>query len=164
MTAARVVSAGELVRVVSDLPDPELPFVTIGDLGIVRTVRVSQEGTVHIDITPTYTGCPAIEAITEAIVEAVIVAGHPEVEVRTVLSPAWSTDWISEAGRRKLHAAGIAPPGPVTGSAVTLALPPRCPRCDSGLTRSLGFFGSTACKARYLCTTCQEPFEHMKPI
>lgn len=164
MTASRVVHAGELVRVVADLPDPELPFVTIGDLGIVRAVRVSPQGGVHIDITPTYTGCPAIEAITEAIEDAVAAAGHLEVEVRTVLSPAWSTDWISEAGRRKLRAAGVAPPGPVTGSAVTLALPPRCPRCDSALTRSLGFFGSTACKARYVCTTCQEPFEHMKPI
>lgn len=159
-----VPTAEEITLAVHGVLDPELPVVTIGELGIVRAVRVPVNAAVEVDLTPTYSGCPAVEVIRDAVVEAVRAAGRPDVEVRSVLSPAWTTDWISPEGREKLRAAGIAPPGPAGSGPVTVSLPPRCPRCDSGLTRELGFFGSTACKARYQCTSCREPFEYVKPI
>ena len=160
LTAERVTQA------VHDVLDPELPVVTIGELGIVRAVRVPDNAaaTVEVEITPTYTGCPATEAIAAAVTEAVRAAGRPDVRVRSVLSPAWTTDWITPEGHRKLGEAGIAPPCPAGTGPVGLALPPRCPRCDSALTRELGFFGSTACRARYVCGSCREPFEYIKPI
>jgi ring-1,2-phenylacetyl-CoA epoxidase subunit PaaD len=105
-----------------------------------------------------------VETIAEAVTAAVRATGRSRVRVRSVLSPAWTTDWITAEGRRKLRSAGIAPPGPVEPGLVGLALPPQCPRCDSALTRELGFFGSTACKARYVCASCHEPFEYVKPI
>ncbi|TCK26304.1 ring-1,2-phenylacetyl-CoA epoxidase subunit PaaD [Pseudonocardia endophytica] len=151
-------------RAVHEVPDPELPFLTIGDLGIVRDVRLPEtsDGTVEIDITPTYTGCPATEAIADAVADAVRAVGHAHVRVRSVLAPAWSTDWISDTGRDKLREAGISPPGPA--GTVGLGLPPACPRCGSALTRELSFFGSTACQARYVCGACLEPFDHVKPL
>jgi len=157
-------TAEEVTLAVHSVLDPELPVITIGELGIVRAVRVPADAAVEVDLTPTYSGCPAVEVITDAVIAAVRATGRPDVEVRSVLSPAWTTDWISPEGRRKLHAAGIAPPGAVSSGPVGVMLPPRCPRCDSSLTRELGFFGSTACKARYQCSACHEPFEYVKPI
>ncbi len=145
--------------VVASVPDPELPFVTIEELGILRDVNVDDGGRVTVTITPTYAGCPAMDAIRSAIVHALNDSGYESVEVRTVLSPAWSTDRITESGREKLRANGIAPPGPVL-----LKIRPRCPRCGSVDTQELSRFGSTACKALWRCCTCAEPFDAVKPL
>ena len=142
--------------------DPELPMITIEDLGILRDVRVDHDlergDVVHVTITPTYAGCPAMEAI-RADIEAAL-DGRP-VEVHTVLSPAWSTDDLTDAGRRKLARAGIAPPG-ARGSATEVTLSVRCPQCGSPDTRELSRFGSTACKALWVCRACREPFDSFK--
>jgi ring-1,2-phenylacetyl-CoA epoxidase subunit PaaD len=157
--------------VAETVTDPELPALTLADLGVLRDVRV-HEGTVVVDITPTYSGCPAMGVMRADLLHALHAAGFDDVEVRTVLSPAWSTDWISEEGRRKLAVAGIAPPGkaPVrTAGPVPLQLgPPRrtaaCPLCGSPDTEELSEFGATACKALRRCRSCREPFEHVKEI
>ena len=137
--------------------DPELRVVTIEELGVLRQVDVGPGGRVTVTITPTYSGCPAMDVIRSDIADAVRAAGHPDVEVVTVLSPPWSTDMISSSGREKLAAAGIAPPG-----AVLLAITVRCPRCGSPDTEELSRFGSTACKALWRCRACAEPFDHIK--
>ena len=149
-------------KVVAAVPDPELPVLTIAELGILRGVEITDDGGVTITVTPTYSGCPALETIRRDVVDAARAAGAERVEVRTVLNPPWSTDWISEPARRKLRAAGIAPPGPAAGTAVALRLSVRCPRCGSVDTEQLSRFGPTACKALWRCHTCQEPFEHTK--
>jgi ring-1,2-phenylacetyl-CoA epoxidase subunit PaaD len=146
--------------VVSSIVDPELRVVTIEELGILRTVDV--EGPrVTVTITPTYSGCPAMDAIRADITRALASAGYDDVEVRTVLSPAWTTDWINGAGRAKLAAAGIAPPG---SAGVALRLSVACPHCGSGATEELSHFGATACKALWRCRECGEPFEHLKAL
>jgi ring-1,2-phenylacetyl-CoA epoxidase subunit PaaD len=148
----------------SAVADPELPVVTIGDLGIVREVDVDTHGCVHVVLTPTYSGCPATEVIRRDVVGALHDAGFDHVEVRTALAPAWTTDWITEAGRRKLADHGIAPPGAAsTQGNVDVALSLRCPRCGSLDTRLVSRFGSTACQAMYRCTSCLEPFDAIKP-
>jgi ring-1,2-phenylacetyl-CoA epoxidase subunit PaaD len=157
--------------VAETVTDPELPMVTLADLGVLRDVRI-EDGVVVVEITPTYTGCPAMGVMRADLVLALHEAGFPDVDVRTVLSPAWSTDWISEDGRRKLAEGGIAPPGkaPVRAAGpVPLQLgPPRrtasCPLCGSADTEELSEFGATACKALRRCRSCREPFEHVKEI
>jgi ring-1,2-phenylacetyl-CoA epoxidase subunit PaaD len=145
------------------VPDPELPVLTLGDLGIIRALRVANDGTIEVDLTPTYTGCPATAVIADDVHEALRRAGADQVRVRTVLAPAWTTDWMSETGRRKLREFGIAPPGPAVGP-VKLALSTRCPRCGSPDTREVSHFGSTPCKALWTCRSCAEPFDSFKPI
>ncbi|PZF98722.1 1,2-phenylacetyl-CoA epoxidase subunit PaaD [Micromonospora endophytica] len=146
--------------------DPEIRVVTIADLGILRDVEEDPAtGRVVVTITPTYTGCPAMDVIRADIRHRLAAAGHRDVEVRTVHSPAWSTDWISDAGRAKLAAAGIAPPAPVRRDGVVpLTLAVRCPRCGSPETAQLSRFGSTACKALWRCRACSEPFDHLKAL
>jgi ring-1,2-phenylacetyl-CoA epoxidase subunit PaaD len=147
------------------VPDPEVPVLTIEDLGILRDVTVSDAGTVEVVITPTYSGCPAMDAIRDDVLSALRNNGFPDVQVRLVLSPAWTTDWMSEAGRRKLVDYGIAPPtGRRPAGPVPLTLAVRCPRCGSTDTRELSRFGSTACKALWRCRSCAEPFDHFKAI
>jgi ring-1,2-phenylacetyl-CoA epoxidase subunit PaaD len=171
-----VVTAGATARAVAEtVTDPELPMLTLADLGVLREVTEAG-GTVTVSITPTYTGCPAIDAMRDDLVRALRRAGFPDVEVRTVLHPAWSTDWISAAGRRKLAEAGIAPPRgtargtppPVTGPIPLTLGPPldavRCPHCGSLQTRLVSFFSATACRSLRRCEACQEPFEHVKEI
>lgn len=149
---------------VSAVPDPELPVVSIADLGILRDVRVEGDRVV-VTITPTYSGCPAMETIRTDVETACHDAGYDEVEVRTVLSPAWSTDWITEEGRAALESYGVAPPGPARAAGTTmLALSVRCPQCGSLDTRELSHFGSTACKALWSCRECMEPFDHFKSL
>ncbi|WP_231974393.1 1,2-phenylacetyl-CoA epoxidase subunit PaaD [Pseudonocardia sp. HH130630-07] len=148
-----------------------MPMLTLDDLGVVRSVTESGAG-VTVTITPTYSGCPAVEEMRTDISRGLTEAGYGPVEVRTVFAPAWSTDWISESGRRKLAEAGIAPPGsaprpapgpvPLTLDAPRTAV--RCPQCGSPATEELSRFGPTACTALRRCTTCREPFEHMKEI
>jgi ring-1,2-phenylacetyl-CoA epoxidase subunit PaaD len=157
--------------VAATVTDPELPALTLADLGVLRDVRV-ERGTVVVEITPTYTGCPAMGVMRADLVHALHAAGFADVDVRTVLSPAWTTDWISDEGRRKLAEAGIAPPGraPVRDAGpVPLSLGPTrrtaaCPLCGSADTVELSEFGATACKALRRCRACGEPFEHVKEI
>jgi ring-1,2-phenylacetyl-CoA epoxidase subunit PaaD len=159
-----VVDAARLDELVRDIEDPELPHVSIGDLGIVRSVEVVGERVTAV-LTPTYTGCPATEQIRDDVAEAIRDAGF-EPDVRITMSPAWSTDWITQRGRERLLAAGIAPPGPVgdPGDAVPVDLPVACPRCGSRRTRLISQFGGTACKASYVCRACAEPFEYFKAL
>lgn len=159
--------------VAASVVDPEIPVITIEDLGILRDV-VLEGDRVVVTITPTYSGCPAMRQIRDDVVTTLNEAGYPDVEVRTVLSPAWTTDWMSDAGRRKLEAYGIAPPGR-TGSVATVRMVGRladitaaevpvtlCPRCRSAETRTVSEFGSTACKALMVCGSCGEPFDRFK--
>ncbi len=144
---------------VEAVKDPEIRVVTIADLGILRGVE-EEDGRVTVTITPTYTGCPAMDVIRRDIVAAAERAGAVEVEVRTELSPPWSTDWISETGRAKLAAAGTVPPHPSGRTMLRLSM--RCPRCGSPDTEELSRFGSTACKSLWRCRACREPFDSVK--
>lgn len=146
--------------------DPEIRVITIDELGILRSVEEDPaSGRVTVTITPTYTGCPAMDVIRADIRRALAAAGHADAEVRTVYSPPWSTDWISEGGRAKLAAAGIAPPEPVRApGVVSLTLAARCPQCGSPETEQVSRFGSTACKALWRCRSCSEPFDHLKAL
>jgi ring-1,2-phenylacetyl-CoA epoxidase subunit PaaD len=153
--------------------DPEVPVLTIADLGVLRGVELDDDGDVTVTVTPTYSGCPAMEVIEHDVAEAVRAAGFDRVTVRRVLSPAWTTDWMSDEGRRKLEDYGIAPPGATqpphheshhSGGPVALTLSVRCPQCGSPDTRETSRFGSTACKSLWQCRACREPFDHFKAI
>jgi ring-1,2-phenylacetyl-CoA epoxidase subunit PaaD len=144
--------------------DPEVPVLTIADLGVLRDVTVEDDGRVTVTVTPTYSGCPAMDVIRRDVEDAVRAAGFPDVEVRTVLSPAWTTDWMTDQGREALRAYGIAPPGPRPDRPVFVGLSVRCPQCGSAHTREVSRFGSTACKALWVCNDCHEPFDHFKAI
>lgn len=148
------------------VPDPEIPVISVTELGIVRDVR-AEDGGFEVVVTPTYSGCPATETIERAIRDALTAAGARTVRVRQRLSPAWTTDWIDADARERLRAWGIAPPGERPAAATQpLAFVPRvaCPRCGSSDTERLSQFGSTACKALYRCRACREPFEYFKPL
>lgn len=151
-------SAARARELVAEVRDPEIPVLTIDDLGILREVDVEDGEKIVVTITPTYSGCPAMDLIREQIDSCLREHGYDGAEVRTVLAPAWSSDWISEEGRRKLAAYGIAPPGPVEDAAAGV----RCPRCGSDNVRELSRFGATACQAQYACQACLEPFDHFK--
>ncbi|MEW1992709.1 1,2-phenylacetyl-CoA epoxidase subunit PaaD [Microbacterium sp. NPDC078849] len=151
-------------RIAAAVPDPEVPVLTIEDLGVLRAVELRGERVV-VDITPTYSGCPAMDTIRDDVVLALTAAGFGDVEVRLVLSPAWTTDWMSDAGKLKLREYGIAPPSgraAMPAGPIRLALSVRCPRCGSLDTREVSRFGSTSCKALYECRACLEPFDHFK--
>jgi ring-1,2-phenylacetyl-CoA epoxidase subunit PaaD len=152
--------------VAAQVLDPELPVVTIEDLGILRDVTEDDQRRVHVQITPTYSGCPAMETIRTDLIEALTETGYRRVCVEFVLSPAWTTDWLTEEGRAKLTAYGVAPPAPVTrgDGPVALTLSVRCPQCGSPDTRESSHFGSTACKSLWVCRSCREPFDHFKPL
>jgi ring-1,2-phenylacetyl-CoA epoxidase subunit PaaD len=142
--------------------DPELPPLTVDDLGILRDVRLDG-GTVEVAITPTYSGCPAMREIAAAIENSVLETGVEKVRVRYVLTPAWTTDWLTDTARTKLLALGIAPPEPGQGTEALFARPAvPCPRCGSMNTERISAFGSTACKALHRCLNCREPFEAFK--
>lgn len=148
----------------ASVPDPEVPCVTVADLGILREVRL-QDGVAVAKVTPTYSGCPATLAIEMSIEAALRDAGF-EARIERVLSPAWTTDWITDAGREKLRDYGIAPPQESSGSKMALfgEVTVPCPRCGSTDTEKLSEFGSTACKAQYRCCACAEPFDYFKCI
>ncbi len=151
----------------AQVPDPEVPVLSVVDLGIVRALDVADGDRVSVTLTPTYSGCPATEVIQEAVVQALRQAGAREVSVTTTLDPPWTTDWISPEAAEKLRAYGIAPPHLRAGEARTLHFHPKniaCPRCGSVHTQRLSAFGATACKALHRCLDCLEPFEHFKPI
>lgn len=146
---------------VAAVVDPEVPVLSIDDLGVLREVTVSDDG-VEVVITPTYSGCPAMDAIREDVVRALAAEGFGDVRVRLVLSPAWTTDWISAAGRTALQEYGIAPPS--AAGPVRLSMSVKCPHCDSLDTREVAHFGSTSCKALFVCRSCGEPFDHFKAL
>lgn len=152
-------------------PDPELPMVTVGDLGILRSIALDADdrSAVVAVVTPTYSGCPAMGDIGNDVRRRLLDAGFARVEVRTELAPAWTTDWITPDGRRKLAAAGVAPPNPAPAATATSPLqlsPTRlsvaCPRCCSVTTERTADFAATACRALYRCLACLEPFEYVK--
>lgn len=157
-------------RALASVVDPEIPFVSIVELGIVRGVERDRDGWT-ITLTPTYSGCPATRVIEEDVRAAVLAVTGAQARIVTALAPAWSTEWIAPEARRKLRDAGIAPPHPVEAAAANAprtiafhrAVPVRCPRCGSTRTRELARFGSTACKAQYRCADCLEPFDYFKP-
>lgn len=151
-------------EVAAAVADPELPFLTIADLGILREVTVGEDGHIEVTVTPTYSGCPATEAIAADITAILGAAGYSQVSVRTVLAPAWTTDWITERGRQKLAEAGIAPPAPCHAPGEGTVELIRCPRCGSAETRLVSRFGSTACKSLRACRRCLEPFDHFRPL
>jgi ring-1,2-phenylacetyl-CoA epoxidase subunit PaaD len=152
----------EIRRLAASIPDPEMPALTIEDLGILRDVRVDDAGGVVVDITPTYSGCPALEVIREDVERSIRALGYGDVTVRVVLSPAWTTDWMTDEGRRKLHEYGIAPPRARGDGLQLLQLAVLCPVCDSAHTREVSHFGSTQCQAVRTCAECGETFPHFK--
>lgn len=159
-------------EVAGAVPDPEIPTLSLADLGILRDVALADNNgdtasSVIVTLTPTYTGCPATAVIAADVTAALRAAGADHVEIRTVLSPAWTTDWITSDGRRKLTEYGISPPGlcrPPGPRAVGLELTARCPRCGSTKTREVSRFGSTPCKSHWTCRSCLEPFDSFKAI
>ncbi|MFE2264406.1 1,2-phenylacetyl-CoA epoxidase subunit PaaD [Streptomyces griseosporeus] len=159
-------------RIAEQVPDPELPMLTLADLGVLRGVEVTDDGTVVARLTPTYSGCPAMAEMRAGVAARLREAGYGRVEIRTELDPPWSSDWITPAGRRKLAEHGIAPPGAAPRSAggpVPLVLSPTrhtvpCPRCGSADTEETSRFAATSCKALWRCRACREPFEYVKEI
>jgi ring-1,2-phenylacetyl-CoA epoxidase subunit PaaD len=171
-------------RLAEEVTDPELPMLTLADLGVLRDVEVAPDGTVVASLTPTYSGCPAMAEMRAAVAARLRSAGFEHVEIRTVLNPPWTTDWITPAGRRKLAEHGIAPPtttrsrstgtgtsgdiaagtGPILLqlSATRRSVP--CPRCGSADTEETSRFAATACRSLWRCRSCLEPFEHVKEI
>lgn len=137
-------------------------MLTIEDLGVLRDVCIDGDGHVEATITPTYSGCPAMDAIRQDVTQALHDEGFVDVSVRLVLAPAWTTDWMSQAGKEKLRAYGIAPPDRRSSGPVSVRLSVRCPQCGSGATSELSHFGSTACKSLWVCADCKEPFDHFK--
>lgn len=159
----------EVWRLASGVTDPELPMLTLADLGVLRDVTVNEVGAVTITITPTYSGCPAMAAMRDDLCHVLADHGLHDVEIRVSLHPAWSSAWISDHGRRTLRQHGISAPGAVPSGPVALDLRPprrsvRCPRCDSVETDLVSEFGATACRAVYRCSGCLETFDHVKEI
>jgi ring-1,2-phenylacetyl-CoA epoxidase subunit PaaD len=156
-------------EVAASVTDPELPMLTLEDLGVLREVSLDDTGRVVVSLTPTYSGCPAVATMRDDVVYRLREEGFEDVAVKVSLSPAWTTDWITPRGRQALAEHGISPPGLAPTGPVGLSLLPtrralRCPRCGSEDTELVSEFGSTACKAQYRCRTCLEPFDHIKEI
>ncbi len=162
-----MLTAEQAWDVLARVADPEIPVISVTELGIVREVRVDGDA-VAVVVTPTYSGCPATEVIEQSIVGALREAGAAAVRVHTQLTPPWTTDWITPAAQEKLRRYGIAPPGMIAGQGdpqpVSFAARVDCPLCGSGNTERLSTFGATACKALYRCRDCREPFEYFKPL
>ncbi|MDT9696884.1 1,2-phenylacetyl-CoA epoxidase subunit PaaD [Streptomyces sp. P17] len=159
-------------HIAEQVPDPELPMLTLADLGVLREVTLTEDGTVVAALTPTYSGCPAMAEMRADVATRLRDAGYTRVEIRTVLYPPWTSEWITPEGRRKLAEHGIAPPGPVSRPAagpVPLTLSPTrrtvpCPQCGSADTEETSRFAATSCKALWRCRACREPFEYVKEI
>ena len=157
-----------LLAVLDEVMDPEVPVLSVRELGIVRDVEVGDDGAVTVTVTPTYSGCPAIRVIEQDIVAALDRAGYPGARIRTTYAPAWTTDWIAPQAKAKLKAYGIAPPGRAESGDLVQLLRRReavqCPYCDSYDTELRSEFGSTACKSVSWCRSCRQPFEEFKAI
>lgn len=156
-------------NIAAQVPDPEMPMLTLADLGVLRGVEIGADGTVVASLTPTYSGCPAMAEMRAEVAARLRDAGFARVEIRTVLTPPWSTDWITPTGRSKLAEHGIAPPGAAPRGPLTLTLSPTrrtvpCPRCGADDTEETSHFAATSCKALWRCRACREPFEYVKEI
>jgi ring-1,2-phenylacetyl-CoA epoxidase subunit PaaD len=164
------VSANSRAReIAATVTDPELPMLTLEDLGVLRDVQTDATGRVVVALTPTYSGCPALATMRDDLVHRLQANGFPAVSVKVQLSPAWTTDWITDRGRQALRRHGISVPGPAPRAPLSVTLAPTrrrlsCPQCGSSDTTSISEFGSSACKALYRCQACLEPFEHVKEI
>lgn len=158
-----MVTKEEVYQILKEVFDPEIPVLTLVDLGVIRDVILSDE-VCHVKISPTYSGCPAMKVMEEDIIEKLNEKGIANVTVELVLSPAWTTDWITEEGKEKLRAYGIAPPEDEVDKSILFAKPTivPCPKCGSTHTKMISQFGSTACKAHYQCQDCLEPYDYFK--
>lgn len=156
----------EVWRILAAVPDPEIPVLNVVELGIIRHVRVADDGKVTVGVSPTYTGCPATEVIARSIETRLEAEGYDHPKVEPVLSPAWSSDWLTDSARAKLKDYGIAPPAHSVSNPKHLLREPKvaCPRCSSTQTGKVSEFASTPCKALYRCSSCLEPFEYFKCI
>ena len=165
MVNVKNISVDHIWNMLKDVPDPEVPVLTVQDLGIIRDIHLRDE-VVEVVITPTYSGCPAMDMIAANIRLVLLENGFKNIQITTVLSPAWTTDWMSEEGKEKLKAYGIAPPNPRQQVCNNELFAPhevvQCPRCNSYHTHRVSEFGSTACKALYQCDECSEPFDYFK--
>jgi ring-1,2-phenylacetyl-CoA epoxidase subunit PaaD len=165
MVTGASINEKKIWQILETVTDPEVPVLTITDLGIVRNIRVNGEEA-EVIITPTYSGCPAMDMIAADIRMVLLENGYRNIKITTVLSPAWTTDWMSEEGKRKLKEYGIAPPNPKQQVCNDKLFAPdeavQCPHCDSFHTHRISEFGSTACKALYQCDDCKEPFDYFK--
>ena len=160
--------SGRIREVLSRVTDPEIPVLTIDEMGILRDVKM-EDDVVIVTITPTYSGCPAIDQITQDVEAALKSDGYPKSQVELILSPAWTTDWMTESSKEKLRAYGIAPPCHTLDERLAtedsrLTFRATCPQCDSINTQQISEFGSTACKALWKCIDCKEPFDYFKPL
>jgi ring-1,2-phenylacetyl-CoA epoxidase subunit PaaD len=165
VTAHTRLAVEEVRARVHDLPDPELPVVTLGELGVIREVCLADDGRPEVTFTPTFLGCPALGAITSAITDVLRECGHPDGRVRQVMTPVWTTDRITASGRRKLAEHGIAPPGPTTAPRpVRVGFGATCPHCGSLATRPHSPFGPTRCQSILLCTACRETFPYLATV
>ena len=165
MVDVKNISVDQIWNFLKDVPDPEVPVLSVQDLGIIRDIYL-RDDEVEVVITPTYSGCPAMDMIATNIRLVLLENGFKNIKVTTVLSPAWTTDWMSEEGKQKLKAYGIAPPNPKQQVCNNELFAPhevvQCPRCNSYHTHRVSEFGSTACKALYQCDECSEPFDYFK--
>ena len=152
---SHTITTAEIWRLLQEVNDPEVPVLSILDLGIVRDVQLHDDE-VEVIITPTYTGCPAMDAISMDIRLKLLEHGYKKIKITSVLSPAWTTDWMSEEGKQKLETYGVAPPNAPSNE------PLHCPQCNSANVKMISNFGSTACKALYQCNDCKEPFDYFK--
>ena len=161
-------SREQVLAILDTVMDPEVPVLSVRELGIVRDVVVDDAGTVTVTVTPTYSGCPAIRVIEQDITSALVLAGIPRVEIVTTYAPAWTSDWIPDSAKAKLKSYGIAPPGPAEDGGLVQLMRARaavaCPYCDSRDTELRSEFGSTACKSVCWCNACRQPFEQFKAI
>ncbi len=161
VVAAKKTDSAQLFDLLSSVCDPEIPVLTLQDLGVLRDISIDQ-GAITVTITPTYAGCPAMDAMRSDIETTLADAGYQQVTVQQSLSPAWTTDWMSKSGREKLRAYGIAPPAATACGQHTGSI--ECPQCGSGDVKLISEFGSTACKSLYQCQDCHEPFDYFKCI
>ncbi|MFE0727241.1 1,2-phenylacetyl-CoA epoxidase subunit PaaD [Streptomyces antibioticus] len=165
MVTGRPLAVDEVRARIDAVPDPELPFVTLGQLGVVHAVSTAPDGRMEVEFTPTFLGCPALSEIAAALTETLAECGHPDGRVRQVLTPAWSTDRISPDGRRALAEHGIAPPGPASAPAsVRIGLGAPCPNCGSRATRPHSPFGPTRCQSVLVCASCRETFPYLATV
>ena len=161
VAASNKADIARLFELLSSVVDPEIPVLTLQDLGVLRDISVDNDS-IKVTITPTYAGCPAMDTMRADIETTLAEAGYEQVTVQQSLSPAWTTDWMSETGREKLRAYGIAPPANTTYGQATGTI--ECPQCKSSDVKLISEFGSTACKALYQCQDCLEPFDYFKCI
>jgi ring-1,2-phenylacetyl-CoA epoxidase subunit PaaD len=165
MVDQHYISKQKINSILASVSDPEIPVLSIMDMGIVREIKINEEE-IEVLITPTYTGCPAMDMIAMQIRLALLENGYRNIKVTSVLAPSWTTDWMTESGKQKLKAYGIAPPNPkqqvCDQQLFAAAEAVQCPHCDSYLTHRISEFGSTACKALYQCKDCKEPFDYFK--